>query len=456
MQLHFSSPEITKSVMLFFCSILFLFQMVACSNNISDLAFINGKIWTGTSTQHEATAVVVSGEKIVFVGSDQDAKKWIDSSTKVIDLKGRLLLPGFNDAHVHFSDGGFSLIELNLRDAKTREEFAEKIKNYIQTISEGTWITGGNWDHESWPDQKYPDKWLIDPVSENTPILVNRLDGHVAVANSLALKIAKITKDTPDPEGGFIEKDPRTGEPTGILKDTAMGLVSKYIPAPPDSVRLKAIKAALQHSAELGITSVQDVSPISDYPFYEKLLGEEKLSCRINAVFPIENYTKEYQEKAVVVHSGTPMLRIGSLKCFSDGSMGAGSALFFEPYSDDPSTSGLGIYTKDKITELIVEAHKNNLQVYTHAIGDKANQWVLDAYEEAIKKYGKKDLRHRIEHAQVVTNEDLPRFSELNVIASIQPAHCIDDMRWAEKRIGKERSRNSYMFKSFSSIIYLR
>jgi len=279
-------------------------------------------------------------------------------------------------------------------------------------------------------------------------VLIYRLDGHVALANSLALKIAGIDKNTPDSEGGFIQKQEKTGEPTGILKDNATSLVYQHIPAPPDSVRLLAIQAALRHAAELGVTSVQDMSATADFPFYQQLLRQNQLNCRILAAMPIEEYANRLNQVGVQFHFGDAMLRIGSVKTFVDGSMGAGSALFFEPYNDDPTTSGLGIYPKKRLMELIATAHKNNLQICTHAIGDKANRWALDAYEAAIEQFGANGLRHRIEHAQVVTASDLPRFAFLNVIASIQPSHCIDDMRWAEKRIGKERCANAYRFKS--------
>jgi len=249
---------------------------------------------------------------------------------------------------------------------------------------------------------------LVEPKAGNHPVFVNRLDGHVAVANSLALRLAGINKDTPVPDGGFIECD-GSGEPIGILKDNALELVTRHIPAPPDSVRLQAISAALQHAAQLGITSVQDVSPVNDFQLYQQLARQGKLTCRINAVMPVESHTTYLKQVGVEYHYGSPLLRIGSVKCFSDGSMGAGSALLFEPYTDDGTTSGLAIHPKSKLMKLIAAAHKNNLQVYCHAIGDKANRWVLDAFEAAVKKYGRKDLRHRIEHAQLVAQDDFQR-----------------------------------------------
>lgn len=431
------------------CLLVFGLTMIRCGTRKADTVFLNGKVWTVNPDLPEARAVAVRKDRIVFVGSDAEAETFIGASTKVIDLGGRRMLPGFNDAHVHFSDGGFSLIQLKLRGARDRMDFARRIGRYAEGLPGGAWITGGNWDHEAWPAKSYPDRWLVDPVTPEHPILVNRLDGHVALANSLALHIAGITKDTPHPEGGYIEKDPKTGEPTGILKDTAMDLVSRHMPATPDSVRMMAIRAALAHAAESGVTSVQDVSPSADYALYEELKRSGDLTCRILAVFPVESHARILKNEGVTVGSGDALLRRGGLKCFADGSMGAGSALFYEPYTDEPATSGLGIFSRERLAELIAEGHAAGLQMFTHAIGDKANCWVLDAYESAIREHGVRGLRHRIEHAQVVDPRDLPRFAGLGVIASIQPSHCIDDMRWAEKRIGRERCANAYMYKSF-------
>ncbi len=442
---------ISEAPKLFALAVVMMFgslQLITAGSPQIDLVLINGKIWTGNQNQPFAQAVVVSGKRIFFVGDNDKARQWIQPTTQVIDLQNRLLLPGFNDTHLHFGDGGFSLIELNLRNAKDVSDFTHKLGEYAQKLPSGAWITGGNWDHEAWPVKEYPNRWLIDSVTQNHPVLIYRLDGHVALANSLALKIAGIDKNTPDSEGGFIQKQEKTGEPTGILKDNATSLVYQHIPAPPDSVRLLAIQAALRHAAELGVTSVQDMSATADFPFYQQLLRQNQLNCRILAAMPIEEYANRLNQVGVQFHFGDAMLRIGSVKTFVDGSMGAGSALFFEPYNDDPTTSGLGIYPKKRLMELIATAHKNNLQICTHAIGDKANRWALDAYEAAIEQFGANGLRHRIEHAQVVTASDLPRFAFLNVIASIQPSHCIDDMRWAEKRIGKERCANAYRFKS--------
>lgn len=314
-------------------------------------------------------------------------------------------------------------------------------------MEKGEWILGGNWDHEAWPSKKYPTKELIDDFTKENPVFVQRLDGHVSLANSLALKLAGITKNTPNPQGGEIVKDPTTGEPTGILKDTAQDLVYKVIPPPSKEKRLKAIKTAIKHANSLGVTSIQDNSSKEDFEIYQELLKKGELSLRIN-VWRGVDYFRNFKEIGIISCFGNNILRIGTIKIFVDGSMGAGTALFFEPYTDDPTTCGLAIYEEKELYKLIKEIDKAGLQIAAHAIGDKANHLILNAFEKAFKENKRNEARHRVEHAQVVLPEDIKRFKELSIIASIQPSHCIDDMRWAEKRIG-ERVKNAYLFNSF-------
>jgi len=415
----------------------------------ANLVLKNAKVWTVNPRQPLAQAVAIVGNRIAAVGSSREIEEWIGPDTEVLDLEGKLVLPGFIDAHVHFAEGGFTLIGLNLRDAKDRQEFARRIAERAKTLPEGTWITGGDWDHEAWPVKTYPTRDLIDPYTSKHPVLVSRLDGHVALANSLALKIAGITKDTPDPQGGYIERDPRTGEPTGILKDTAIDLVARHIPPPPLSERYRAIRAAMQHAAEVGVTSVHDISSPTDLKIYQDLLARGELKVRVYFISPVRSM-EHLKSSGIIRNFGNAFLRIGAIKLFSDGSMGAGSALFFEPYVDNPSTSGLAIYKQEELDSLVVEGHRAGLQLAIHAIGDKANHLVLNAYEKALgKNPTANDHRHRIEHAQVVLPEDVPRFKRLGIIASVQPSHCIDDMRWAEKRIGPQRCQNAYRWRSF-------
>lgn len=425
--------------------------MTGCGNPKSsievDFILKNGKIWTGSDQPKWAQAIAIEGEKILAVGNNSEITALTGHATQLIDLRRKLVVPGFNDAHVHFRNGGFSLLEIKLRDAKNEEEFARRIKKYAESLPAGTWITGGNWDHEAWLSKEYPTKELIDRFTQKYPVLVNRLDGHVALANSLALKLAGITKTTPDPQGGQILKDPITGELTGILRDAAMDMVYHVIPPRSHEHQREAIWVALKHAAEVGVTSIQDNSSQTDLQIYQELLQKGKLTVRVNAWRSIDNLNN-FKKLGIKALFGTPMLRIGCLKMYADGSMGAGSALFFEPYADDPGTSGLAMYPEQELQRLILEADAAGLQIATHAIGDKANRMLLNAYEKAIQANAGRDRRHRVEHAQVVTAEDLPRFAELGVIASIQPSHCIDDVRWAEKRIGEKRSHDAYRFRS--------
>jgi len=416
---------------------------------LADLILRNGKIWTVNPRQPIAQAVAVRDGKIIAVGKNADVAQLVGKGTRVIDLEGRLVLPGFNDAHTHFVSGGFALLGINLRDAKDEQDFARRLREYAAKLSKGKWITGGDWDHEAWPSKKHPTKNLIDPVTPDHPVMVSRLDGHIALANSLALKLAGIDKSTPNPQGGEIVKDPGTGEPTGILKDAAQDLLWRVIPSPTEEEYDAALRAAMKHAAERGVTTVQDMATVDDFRAYQRALRRGELTVRVYAFLP-SSQLKEMRRLGLQAGFGNEWLRFGGVKIFSDGSMGAGTALFFEPYADDPATCGIQIHPVEELVQMVVEADKAGLQIALHAIGDRANHLALNAFEEALRANGRRDSRHRIEHAQVVTPEDLPRFTQLGVIASIEPSHCIDDMRWAEKRIGRERCRNAYRFKSFA------
>ncbi len=423
----------------------------ACSNQnlqiSADLILINGKIYTLESDQPWANSCAIKDGKFIAVGETNLIQKFKGNNTEVMDLNGRLVLPGFNDAHVHFSDGGFYLTGIDLRDAKNENEFVERIKNYAAKLNKGEWILNGNWDHEAWPSKKHPSKELIDEVTRDIPVFVQRLDGHIALANSLALKLAKITKDTPDPQGGEIAKNPQTGEPTGILKDAAQNLVGRVIPSPTEAQLRQAIKTAIEHANSLAVTSIQDNSSAADLEVYQELLKAGELTLRINAWRSGYLY-QNFDAIGILPNLGNDMLRIGTMKVFVDGSMGAGTALFYQPYSDDPSTAGIPIYAENELYEFITAIDKAGLQIAAHAIGDKANTWILNAFDKAFQANGRREARHRIEHAQVVLPDDIKRYHDLGIIASIQPSHCIDDMRWAEKRIG-DRARHSYLFNSF-------
>jgi len=434
-------------------TLLVAFIVILCLNmngdkTMADLILINGNIFTCDTNNPWAQACAVRDGKILAVGNSEAIHAFQNNGTKVIDLNSRLVVPGFNDAHVHFTDGGFYLLGIDLRDAKDETEFAKRIEDFIHTLKKGEWILGGNWDHEAWPSKDFPEKELIDKISRDNPVFVQRLDGHVALANSLALKLAGITQDTPDPQGGEIEKDPQTGRPTGILKDTAQDLVSAVVPQKSKSQMKAAIKAAMKHANEFGVTSIQDNSSREVLQVYQELLREGDLAVRVNAWMHID-HREDFDEIGILPPFGNGMLRLGTMKVFVDGSMGAGTALFYQPYADDPETSGLPIYPEDELVAMIKEADKAGLQIAAHAIGDKANTLILDAFDKAFKENGMRNARHRVEHAQVVLPDDVQRFKKLGIIASIQPSHCIDDMRWAKNRIG-DRIEHAYLFDAFN------
>lgn len=412
-------------------------------------AFINGKIYTVNENQPLAQSVIVEGNKIVFVGSDLDAKQFIDSNTKVIDLSGKLMLPGFIDNHVHFISGGLYLLGIDLRPANSTTEFRKILKDYVNKYP-GKWISGGYWDHEKWEVKELPTKEMIDDIAPNTPVFVERLDGHMGLANSYAMKLAGITKDTESPDGGLIVKDLKTGEPTGVLKDNAMGFIYNIIPAATAQENYYAALAALEEAKRLGITSVQDITFEDALTTFKKLKDEEKLTCRIFTRWPISDY-KNLVEKNIKIGYGDDYIRMGSLKAFADGSLGSSTAWFFERYNQDTTTTGLpmDIITDGSMEKWALDADKNHLQLSVHAIGDRANSYMLDLYEKISKQNPKWDRRFRLEHAQHVKFEDIKRFVQLGVIASVQPYHCIDDGVWAEKRIGPERLKYTYPFKSF-------
>jgi len=416
---------------------------------VADTIIINAVVHTMDPAQPVAEAVAIYGNRIVAAGSTNDIRKLAGPNTRTIDAKGRLLLPGFNDAHTQFLSGGFQLSSVDLRDANSPQEFAARIKAFAEKLPKGRWVTGGDWDHERWPDAKLPTKELIDSFTAETPVFVNRLDGHMALANSLALKLAGVTRETVDPPGGVIVRD-KSGEPTGVLKDAAQNFVWKVVSPATFEEKLDAARAATNYAAKLGVTSVQDMSAGDDVGIYQTLLDRGELKTRIYAVSPLPSWER-VARMGVRAHFGSEMLRVGGLKGFADGSLGSTTALFYEPYRDDPSTSGIAgdeMYPEGVMLERVSEADRAGLQVMIHAIGDRANDLILSIYEQVERENGKRDRRFRIEHAQHLRAQDIPRFARDGVIASMQPYHAIDDGRWAEKRIGKERIKTTYAFRS--------
>ncbi len=420
------------------------------SGGPADMVLVGSRVFTADEKEPWAEALAVRGDRILAIGTEEEISELAGPETAIARLEGGLVVPGFNDAHVHMVEGGESLIGIQLRDAATREEFRDRIARYVADLPAGAWVIRGNWDHEAWPGRRHPTRQLIDPVTPQHPVFVTRLDGHISLANTLALELAGITADTPDPLGGTIVRDPRTGDPTGILIDAAQELVLDAIPDPTDEEIRRRLEAALRHAASLGITSIQDNADPQVYRVYEQIRSDDQLYARISAWYPIE-MRDQLVEAGLPGTRGDEWLRRGVLKMFADGSMGAGSAWFYEPYTDDPTTSGLAMWSDEELLRQIIEADALGFDIACHAIGDRANAEVLDAFQEALRVNSRRrrPRRHRIEHAQVVRSEDMARFAELGIIASIQPSHAIDDMRWAEDRIGRARSSDSYRVGGF-------
>jgi hypothetical protein len=426
----------------------------------ADLILLHGKFWTGEASSGGkfAQAIAIFEGRILDVGTDKEISAYSGTKTEVMDLNGRLVVPGLMDSHAHFIQGGFQLLQIDLKNTRSEEEFVERIADKAKTLAPGRWLLGGNWDEEAWPSAKLPTRWLIDPVTPNSPVLLSRYDGHSELANSLALKKAGVTKETPDPPGGVIVRDPATGEPTGVLKDAAEELVDRAVPRPTEAEMEEALRAALQEAARHGVTSVQDISVDGD-SFNGSFTGEIQLlrraqqqgwlTSRLYEIVPIAEWQKLAQ--AGLSHEmGSDFLKLGAVKAFADGSLGSRTAWLFEPYEDDPANRGLPMDLMNppsKMEGLARGADKAGIQLCVHAIGDRAISEMLDLYA---RLGGDRPTSHRfrIEHAQHVRPQDFARFGKLGVIASMQPYHCIDDGRWAEKRIGHERARSSYAWRS--------
>ncbi len=417
---------------------------------MADLVLLNGQIWTVDPDRPEASAVAINQNRILAVGQDSNVKELIGPETKVINLKGAFVLPGFIDAHTHFLNGGFALKSVKLRDCRRREEFISRIAAKASELPSGAWIVNGDWDHEQFSPPELPRKEWIDAVTPNHPVCVNRFDGHMVLVNSLALKLAKIGRDTVSPSGGEIVKDSLTGEPTGILKDAACDLIYAIIPEPSLEEKLAAVRIALQEAASHGVTSIHDMSDLSSFEVYQILRQKGELTARLyvyDQISDLDNFL-QLKEKS---GSGDQFLRLAGLKGFIDGSLGSSTAYFFKPYSDEPGNCGLlasHMYPEGIMEKRLFRADQAGCQVAVHAIGDWANALILDLYQKVFEQNGPRDRRWRIEHAQHLQRDDMGRFGQLGLIASVQPYHAIDDGCWAEKKIGPERIETTYAFNS--------
>lgn len=414
---------------------------------VADLIVRNGVIWTGNPQQPAATALAVAGGRILVVGDSTAVKKYLGPQTAVIDAQGHFLTPGFIDCHVHFLNGGLGLASIQLRDAKNPEDFARRFEQYAADLPAGSWILEGNWDHEQWGGELPTRQW-IDAYTPDQPVFVQRLDGHMALANSAALKAAGIDRNTEEVFGGTIVRDEQ-GEPTGILKDNAMSLVYEVIPDPSSEQEDRAIRAAMAFVASHGVTSVHNMDPsgIGVLKPYQRIRASGEQITRFYVALGLRHWA-DLQAQIEQEGAGDEWLRIGVLKAMIDGSLGSHTAAFFEPFTDAPEDTGLFVNRPDSLYEWIKGADAAGLQVAVHAIGDKAIHEVLDAFGRVTAENGPRDRRFRIEHAQHIALADISRFASQEVIASMQPYHAIDDGRWAEKVIGPERIKTTYAFRA--------
>jgi predicted amidohydrolase YtcJ len=436
----------------------------------ADMIYVHANIYTGVagaSSFHEiqrAQALALRGDRILAVGSETDILKLKGPATTMVDLKGRFVMPGFNDAHMHLTNAGFKRLTVDLTGTGTLEEFRERIRKRVETAGPMEWITGSGWDETLWAVKEIPSRWDIDEVTTDHPVYLERIDGHVAVANTLALKLSRVTLASKDPEGGEIGRD-ATGQPNGILRETAKEMVKSAVPAPTPEKRRQAIEAALQDIARSGVTSVQDNSDSEngdaywdDFRILEQLESEGKLTVRISEWIPFTEALEILHQRREAHPQNDNMLHTGMLKAYLDGSLGSHTAALLQPYSDDPSNSGLPRYEQTRLNQMTQERLAAGFQIGFHAIGDRAIQMGLDAFAEAEKAARAKGIkardrsenyRLRIEHDQVTNPLQVARFRELKIIASMQPSHLLTDMHWASARLGPSRAAHSYAWSEF-------
>lgn len=423
---------------------LFWFRTSDYVNIAATMVIFNSKIWTGTSDDDFAEAVAIKDDKILAVGTNKEIQKYIKKSTSVIDGGGKLVCPGFTDSHLHFLDGGQRLASVQLRDAKTPEEFKQRIADYVKTIKPGTWIIGGDWDHTNWGGE-LPQKDWIDDITPENPVWISRLDGHMALANSVALKTANIDDTVKEIEGGTFVRD-EAGQLTGIIKDNSMSVIENIIPEFDDEMKMRHLNAAMDYVLSCGVTSVHHMGNWDEVRIFEKAKDEKALKVRISAAVPISTYEKLKQRKETKGW-GDEWVRLGGLKGFMDGSLGSHTALMRDGFTDKPQDFGLMVTSEQDMYEMVKAGDEFGAQAIVHAIGDSANNIMLNIYEKVAQENGERDRRFRIEHAQHLLPEDVSRFGKLGVIASMQPYHCIDDGRWAEPLIGKKRMQTTHAYR---------
>ncbi len=425
-----------------------VFFMISCARNRADTVYVNGSIWTGVESASRAQAIAVKDEFLVAVGSNENVEHLKDSNTKIVDLQGRFVVPGLMDAHTHFMDGGFQLVRLNFREVDSPEDFVYKIDSAAQKLEPGQWILGGNWDHEKWGGELPHHSW-VDDVSKEYPVFVHRVDMHMAFANSKAMQLAGITGDTPDPPGGVIDRDHMNGNPTGILREAeAKELVQRVVTPPTEEERKRVLQKAMDYALMCGITQVHDMCSWEDLLTYRKVETAGEFRMRIYAAPWWTNWKKQI-DYITEYGTGNRWLQWPALKGMIDGSLGSRTAWMHDPYKDDPSTRGV-IVASDTVLfkTMMQEADAAGIRFAIHAIGTRANEWILDQFRAVAKMNGKRERRFKVEHAQHLRNSEIVRFGREGVIPSVQPFHAIDDSRWAYKRVEEDVLGGTYAFKS--------
>ena len=425
------------------------FAFIAGCAPKADLLITNGVVWTGLSSgPPQRGAVAIAGDRILAVGDSAAVAPLVGRSTRVLDAGGGLIVPGFNDAHTHFISGGFQLSSVDLRNAATPQEFVRRVAAFAKTRKPGEWILGGDWDHTLWPGQPLPRREWIDSVTPNNPVFIDRLDGHEALANTAALTAAGVTAATPTPSGGEVQHDAKTGEPTGIFKDHALDLIGRVIPDPTPEQNDSALARAMVHAESLGITGTSFMSaPWEALRSFRRMEKAGRLTIRAALYLPLTDW-RAVAESVKVEGQGDAWVRIGGVKGYMDGSAGARTARFYEPYADSAGYVGLFRSPPDSMARWIASADSAGLQIAVHAIGDQANGVLLAIYDSVARAHNARDRRFRDEHAQHLRPQDIPLFGSLGVIASMQPAHLIDDGRWVIQRIGPERIKTTYAFRT--------
>ena len=432
----------------FTASLLVVAVTVAACTPKADLVIQGGSVWTGLSTGRGVPGTVaIANGKILAVGDSAEVARYVGAQTRVLRADGGLVVPGLADGHTHFIDGGFQLASVDLRDAATPEEFIRRLKEYAATLQPGEWITGGDWDHELWRGTPLPQRDWIDSVTPNNPVFVNRLDGHMALANGAALRAAAVTRATATPAGGEVVRD-ATGEPLGVFKDQAMDLVWRAFPQPSPEKRDSALARAMAHAASLGVTATAHMSASwADWAAYRRMQQAGRMTLRVAVYLPLDQW-HAVADSVGRAGQGDDWVRIGGVKGYMDGSAGSRTAFFFEPFSDSAGYSGLMQHTETEMRTWIGAADSAGLQVAVHAIGDRANALLLAIFDSIARAHGTRDRRFRDEHAQHLRPQEIPLFGAQRVVPSMQPYHAIDDGRWLQKRIGPVRIRTTYAFRS--------